>query len=193
MTAVFQTVGQALHVSFLMEILPVTQRVPTQVLIDGLKKRCGVWDETPPAARTVNFGGMTPLEVRGQCAMVRAAVVDHLPGPERDAVHARFGHQRTKADGVRRLSEYTKPLARIDHDMAMLAIVWSMFQPARRAADRWSLRAIERETGVPKSTLAEAQARVRSLAQGLERRADERLADLFTRTGLVAEADAVAV
>ena len=55
--AVFRSVGQALHVSFLMEVLPVTQRVSTQVLIDGLKKRCGVWDE-PPAAAGGTGGGV---------------------------------------------------------------------------------------------------------------------------------------
>lgn len=29
--------------------------------------------------------------MRGQCALVRATVPDHLPSPERDAIYARFG------------------------------------------------------------------------------------------------------
>lgn len=183
--AIFRSVGQALHVSFLLEILPPTQRVSTQVLIDGLKKRCGVWDEQRHAAHSVNFGGMTPLEVRGQCAMVRAAVADHLPDPERFAVHARFGHQITKAEGVRGLASYAAPLCGVQSDLAILAVTWSLFQPGRRTDHYFSLRAIERETGVSHSTLGRTRQRVMSLSQGLERRADDRLWPLFVRTGLV--------
>ena len=183
---VFRSVGQALHVSFLLEVLPVTQRVSTQVLIDGLRKRCGVWDDSQRSERSVDFGGLTPLEVRGQCAMVRAAVVDHLTEPERHAVMARFGHQGTKASGVRGIADYVEPMAHLQHAGALLAVTWSLFQPAKRAADRWSLRAIEAETGVSKSALSRAQIAIRQTAQALERRADVRLAELFERTGLVA-------
>lgn len=184
MQGVFQSVGQALFVSFLMEVLPVTQQTSTQILIDGLRKRCGVWDDQR-APSTINFGGLSPLEVRGQCALVRATVQDHLPGPERDALYARFGHQLTKARGVRGLADYIGPLTGVRHEMALLAVTWSLFQPAKRVQDRWSFRAIEEETGVSKSQLHRAAQVIRQQAQALERRADERLTVLFEETELV--------
>jgi hypothetical protein len=177
-------VGQALHVSFLLEVLPVTQQTSTQILIDGLRKRCGVWDDQR-APSTINFSGLSPLEVRGQCALVRATVQDHLPSPERDAIYARFGHQTVKAHGVRGLAEYIGPLAGVQHQMALLAVTWSMYQSAKRVQDRWSFRAIEEETGVSKSQLHRAAQVIRQQAQALERRADERLTVLFEETELV--------
>lgn len=191
-TEVFRSVGQALHVAFLMEVLPVTQRVSTQVLIDGLRKRCGVWDEDRPSERSVDFSGLSPLEVRGQCSYVRAAVFHHLTAPECDAIKARFGHYdkktgvRTKLDGAEGIARYAFPLSKLQDPEACLAVTWSLFQPAKRAHDRWSLRAIEAETGVSKSALSRAQIAIRQTAQALERRADVRLAELFERTGLVA-------
>lgn len=189
MQGVFQSVGQALFVAFLMEVLPVTQQTSTQILIDGLRKRCGVWDDQR-APSTINFGGLSPLEVRGQCALVRATVQDHLPGPERDALYARFGHQVTKAKGVRGLAEYIGPLAGVQKEMALLAVTWSLYQPGKRVQDRWSLRAIEEETGVSKSQLQRAAQTIRHMAQSLERRADERLTVLFEETELVVREDA---
>ncbi len=56
MQGVFQSVGQARFVAFLMEVLPVTQQTCLQILIDGLCKRCGVWDDQR-APSTIDFGG----------------------------------------------------------------------------------------------------------------------------------------
>ena len=189
MDAIFSTVGQALHVSYLMEVLPVTQRVSTQVLIDSLRKSSGVTDETPASDRAVNFGGLSPLEVRGQCAMVRQAVTDHLAEPERHAVQARYGHKATQATGVKALAEYLAPVARIEHQTAMLALTWALYQRSRdrrgrHREDRITLRQIEAECGVPRSTVGRAQLVVRHHAQALERRAEAGLRELFERTDL---------
>lgn len=56
MQGVFQSVGQARFVAFLMEVLPVTQQTCLQIFIDGLCKRCGVWDDQR-APSTIDFGG----------------------------------------------------------------------------------------------------------------------------------------
>ena len=181
---IFTSVGQALHVSFLMAILPPTQRVSTQVLIDSIREQLGKTEAR--IASTINLGGMSPLEFRGQCAMITAAAHHHLTAPEYAAVRARFGHQRTKADGVQELADYVQPASGVTNSLAVRAIVWSQYhRGSQRAADRWSLRAIERETGVTVSALRRCVDVVRQTGEALERRADERLAALFERTGVI--------
>jgi hypothetical protein len=180
---IFQNVGQALHVSYLMAILPVTQKVSTQVLIEAMREQLGKVEAR--IASTINMGGMSPLEFRGQCAMVTAAVQHHLPAPEYGAIRARYGHQKTKADGVLALAQYIEPRAGVSSSLALKALVWSHYHRGnQRAADRWSLRAIETECGVPVHILRKGLDIVRSTGNGLERRGETRLEALFSRTGL---------
>lgn len=181
---IFTSVGQALHVSFLMAILPPTQRVSTQVLIDSIREQLGKTEAR--IASTINLGGMSPLEFRGQCAMITAAAHHHLAAPEYAAVRARFGHQRTKAEGVQDLAEYVQPASGVTNGLAVRAVVWSQYhRGSQRAADRWSLRAIERETGVSVHALRRCVEVVRHTGQALEARAEDRLSGLFQRTGVV--------
>lgn len=180
---IFQNVGQALHVAFLMQILPVTQKVSTQMLIDALRQASGKMEAR--IASTINMGGMSPLEFRGQCAMVTAAAQHHLMAPEFAAVRSRFGHQLTKAQGVMALAEYLQPQSGIEHNWALRALVWSHYhRGSQRSADRWSLRSIEAETGVTRRKLGDALQVVRDTGNALERRAEVRLEALFARTGL---------
>ncbi len=180
---IFTSVGQALHVSYLMAILPPTQRVSTQVLIDSIREQIG--RAQARAASTINLGGMSPLEFRGQCAMVTAAARDHLAPPEYAAVRARFGHRQTKAQGVRDLADYLAPALQTDNTMAALALTWANYHNgSQRAADRWSLRAIERETGVSMHTLRTCARLIRERGETLECRAEQRLGALFSRTGV---------
>lgn len=181
--SIFTSVGQALHVAFLMAILPPTQRVSTQVLIDSMREQSGKTEAR--IASTINMGGMSPLEFRGQCAMITSAARNHLPGPEYAAVRARFGHQRTKADGVQALAEYVQAASGVEHDLAVRAVVWSLYhRGSQRAADRWSLTSIGRETGVSVHALRRCAETVKRMGEALERRAESRLGDLFKRTGV---------
>lgn len=178
---VFSSVGQALHISFLMEILPVTQKVSTQILIDSIKQQLGKVEAR--VSSTINLGGMSPLEFRGQCAMVRSASQNHLTQPEFDAIRTRFGWQRTQAAGIQGIHDYLLPLVQLQGELALKAILWSLYHRGERKG--LAIRDIERETGIPKSTLADASGVVRRSVQGLEERAHARLGDLFERTGLV--------
>lgn len=183
---IFQNVGQALHVSFLMAILPVTQKVSTQMLLDALRQQSGKMEAR--VASTINMGGMSPLEFRGQCAMVTAAAHHHLPAPEYAAIRARFGHQVTKADGIKSLADYCQALSGIESELAIKALLWSRYhRGSQRAADRFSLRDIEKETGISVQSLRTAATRMGETCDGLERRAEVRLEELFARTGLTPE------
>lgn len=195
-TAVFRSTGQALHLSFLMEVMPSTQKGSTQLAIEALKRKHFIIEGD--GLHTINSSGLSPMELRGQCAMVRASVDHHLPANERSAVWARYGHQMRKAHGVVGLSTYLAPVVAMDNAEALKAVVWSCFVPMSTGRDKrsgrrndWSLRKLEREYGVPKSTLHEARLAVRNHSQQIERQAEARLQELFERTGLV-EVDEVA-
>lgn len=164
MEAVFKSVGQALHVSFLMEVLP-----------------CLTSSSTAWTPRRTDDHGLSRLELRGQCALVRAAVQDHLPEPEKMVVWARYGHLRTRADGLLGVSAYLEGVSKLRSEAARLSVLRSMFEKSRSL----SLRAIEKETGVPRSTLHEARLVLREHAATLEAAAEERLSALFGRTALV--------
>jgi hypothetical protein len=186
MQGVFSSVGQALHVSFLMEICPATQQCSTQVLLEWLKREAGIRpEERDEETRTLDFRGLQPLEVRGQCSQVRGVALNHLPGPERDVIWARYGHQVTRAKGVAGVAEYLRPLTGIHGELVMKALVYSVVLPGDENA--WSLRQMSQEFGVPYSRLQRAALVVREHVKALRRAAEARLQPLFERTELVVE------
>lgn len=188
---IFVSVSHALHVAYLMAVQPGLQRSPTQVLIESLQQQHGKVEQR--VASMVNRGDLRPIEFRAQCALVVAAARGHLMPPEHAAVRARFGHQRTKAEGVAALAEYVQPSAGIEHALALRALVWRQYHVGgQRDRDRWSLRAIEKETGVTVHVLRRAADVVRSMGEALEVRADARLALLFEQRGLIPPAAEVA-
>lgn len=187
---VFRSVGQALYIAYVMEILPPTQKVSTQILIESLREQSGNTEQR--MASTLNLGGITPLEFRGQCSMVRAAA-ERLPEPESAAVRCRYAWRRdTQAAGVMSLSNYLAAHTRIEHEWALRAVVWRIFHRGnQRAADRYSNRDISRETGVSKDLLDRAVGIVRNAAEILQARAEDRLHQRFAENGLVASIETV--
>ncbi|MDB6119305.1 MAG: sigma-70, region 4 family protein, partial [Verrucomicrobiaceae bacterium] len=103
--AIFRSTGQALHVSFLIMSVEARQKNALRMAliqiieaVEHLTTKQESWLKQlrGDASGTVNFGGLDAYEVRAQCAMVTTAVRDHLPGPERDVVWARYGFQKEK-------------------------------------------------------------------------------------------------
>lgn len=183
---IFRSVGQALWFSYMIEQHEMSQPSPTQTVIKDLLKRSGEWLDAPtPAERTVNFSGLTPMEVRGTCAMVRGMVKDHLTEPERFAVEARYAYQRARAVAVRGLRDYFEALCKTSSRDALLALTWAAYMPSKRKGDGWSLDSISREYGTAKSVLHRDQKLIRERAGKLEAMALDRLFPLFTKDGLV--------
>lgn len=182
---IFRSTSQCLHVSFLMEILPATQRSFMQAMLEAHMKSCGVWED-PKATddRAINFGGMKPLEIRGQCAMVRSMVEHHLTQPECFAVKAHYGHTTTKAAGVRCLADYVSPLLTTTSNDAVLALAWGVFGNEKQR-EGLSVRAISSEFGLSKDTAVRDQKRLARMGRELLARAIGRLDERFRSTGLV--------
>ena len=179
---IFRSVQQALHFSFLMATLPVSQKSQMQEIYRQGGQR--VWGEDKYEPSTIHFGGLNPLEVRGQCAMVRAAVQDHLLEPERFAIHARFGYQTEKAAGVRGIRDYCLPLLVCQTEWATLSMAWSIFASDIQK-DGLSIREIAEHFSLKVSAVNDDIQRITKTARALESRAYDSLNQHFAGTGLV--------
>lgn len=186
---VFSSVHQALSFSFMVEQYEMAQKSNTQTVIEDLMKQNGEWLDRPARSeRSINMGGLGRLEVRAQCAMVRAAVQHHLHHqPERAAIHARFAYQMVKAEGVRDLRDYCLAMCTSRSKDVILALIWAIYRPGRRKGDGWSLKSIEKDYGVAKSILQRDQVVLRGACTTLENMALGRLGTLFEDKGLVGD------
>ena len=180
-TPIFRSVNQALHFSFLMETLPVSQKSQMEAIYRQGGKRV-VFDDYHHS--TIHFGGLSPLEVRGQCAMVRGAVVDHLVEQERQAVLARYSFRTEKALAVRAMRDCARPLLSCQDEWPTLAMAWSIFGTDQQR-DGLSVRLIADEYCLSKSAVARDVGEIRRTARTLENRACDKLSDLFLRSGLI--------
>jgi hypothetical protein len=183
---IFQDAGHALHVSFLIHSLPATQASPTAIVINQLVKQNHVWDELPPPqARRVNFRGLSPLEVRGQCAQVVGMVEHHLHPAERDAVKAIYGRQVIKAAGVRGVAGYCEPMLGHSPDCC-LYLAWHVFmEPQQRKGV--TLAEIAEKFGASNEAMQYGARLLRKSGQTFHARALSLLAERFERGGLIPE------
>lgn len=192
--AIFRSTSQALHFAYLIEAYEVSVESIMSKAMRIIMMELGLWNTGEPS--TVNFGGLNALEVRAQCAMIRAAVRSRLPAPEAWAVQARYGiNEITLADGRR------KPVfSRERYDAIMrlgdwLAPSFTNFNPL--AVDLLVARAVDKRVvdvtfrqmadnfGLDHSTYAYALKRVRGKLEVLEKMAINRLEPAFMADGLV--------
>jgi len=182
--AVFQSVGHALHVSFLVCSMPAGQVSPTAVLVDKLVKENHVWDALPVAPSSmVNFHGLSPLEVRGQCAQVLSMVDHHLHVAERDAIRAMYGRQVVKAGGVRGVAAYCEPVLSSAGEYAQY-VAWHVFMSTAQR-DGVTQGAISDKFHSPLAAVKRDVATVRRYGLNLHSRACSELHGRFSRGGLI--------
>lgn len=183
---VFRDAGHALHVSFLIHSLPAATKSPTAIVVDQLVKQNHVWDGLPePRASKVNFSGLSPQEVRAQCAQV-VAMVNHLPHhAERDACKAVYGHQIIKAEGVRGMAGYTSPVIGGSADMALYC-AWHVFMRAHQRAGV-TQDDIAKQFGVTFKAVRYACDKIRGYGVTMHNRAIDALTERFLAGGLIAD------
>jgi hypothetical protein len=190
--AVFKSVEQALFVAFLFEVLPATSRSPTAIVIDSLRENYDAWGVEPRSQdRAIDFQGLSPLEVRAQCASVIGMVMNHLPGHERDAVLVRYSRRTDSIEGamnkpgaVNRQAAYTAPQAQITKPLLALAVAWSCWGTKTQRRDL-TVRAIAEEFCESDSTVNRQRRRMREAGEWLFARAVDRLEPLMKTTELV--------
>lgn len=182
--AVFKSTSQALHFSYLIEFEPAAGKSIMQAMYEEHLKATGKWVTIPAEERTIDFGGLSPLEIRGQCAMVRASAEHRLVYPEANAVRAHYGMQTTKAAGIRGLVEYVAPMLTIQNDMTKLAMAWGHLGTIKQRKGLTQIQIAE-YYGVPVATVQRDQKKIAEVGRLLLKRAIDGLDVHFKRTELV--------
>jgi hypothetical protein len=185
---IFRDASHALHVSFMIHAMPARTVSPTAMVIDQLLRETGKWDGAPDAAPgSVNFAGLSPLEVRGQCAQV-VAMVNHLAHVgERAACQAAYGHQAIKADGVRGIAAYVAPTLTCQSSGFALYCAWHVYATPRQR-DGLTQGEIAAHFGVTVAAVREASATIRKYGKSLLNNALTSLGSRFEEGGLIGEA-----
>lgn len=179
---IFRSVQQALHFSFLIETIPVSQKSQMQEIYQQGKQR--TWQEDKREPTTIRFGGLSPLEVRGQCAMVRGAVMDHLLIGERHAVHARYALQNVQSSGVRAMRDEAMPMLSCQDEWPTLAMAWLIFGSIGQTAGI-TTRSIADEFELSQTSVMRDIGRIKQVHRALELVAFNKLSELFRKDGLI--------
>lgn len=183
MSAMFRTVTQALHFSYVIEQYPVHAMSQMPALIRSIKAEMGVPEESRDS--TVNLSGLSPLEARHQCADIRAAVRKQLSTVEAHVLEARFSHDpMVKAAAVAALTRYCLPLMGVGEDIVK-ALVWRHNSPPDRQEKDWSFREIGETYGISKDKAARSAKALAKVLRAVESAAVDALRDRFEHAGIV--------
>lgn len=199
--AVFKSIGQALYMAYAMEFTELGSKGATLLLVEDLMKHRYGEAPVPRSERNINMGGMTPLELRAQCALIRGSVNNNLIGHERDAICARFGFKTTRTDAIVRLLDHYASLCNTRSKDALGDLMRGIYEPGMRMKHgetpvefnkrksrqehEFSLRAIARRHSIGRDTLHRDQLLLRKLCNAIEVRAQARMEEVFIKAGLL--------
>ena len=205
--AVFENVGQAVHVSFLIMAQEAKQDAPLRaalikamesVQLNG-RQRCWLEQLRGTASGSINFGGLDGNEVRAQCALVLQAVKHRLPKTEMWVLQAKYGQTDFEdVDGRRRfafsverieaikgLADWFRPMFPGLNPNAVDCMLGRLF--ANHKQLDITVRDLAKSFGASHMTYQRASTRMQGHVRELEQMAFNRLAPSFVADGVVEE------
>jgi hypothetical protein len=194
MDAIFRNTPQALHVAYLVMSEPVREKNGLRIalirIIEGigtLNRRQAAWLDYlyGQKSSTVNFDGLDPLEIRGQCALITAAVIHHLTPAERCAIWVRYSKTVERKTGVIQLSKSLRAKLNLSNLDAIRYLVAEQSLPKDQRDQEKTFRYIADQTDVPVRTLERAAMMIRKQLRQLENSAYDTLTPMFERDGVV--------
>jgi hypothetical protein len=198
MRACFRNTAVALHVSFRIRTLPPSRgasslRATLVALMEGMREldpRQRAWLERLYGIQTerpsVNFSGLSALEIHGQCSMVVMACAQRLGGAELYAVMARYAQGAEKVVGIEGLADVMYRETFIAKP-EVLAYLIARRYGTKHDRKTLTLGAISDHTGKSKSALFRLMPLVDDVCAEHERAAIRRLEQTFIPQGLVEE------
>lgn len=195
--AVFKTTGQALHASYLILSQPAMEKgafraalIRAMEATPKLTARQSEWlDQLRGSpSGSVNFEGLSMMEVRAQCSMVTSAVNSRLPTAERGVILARFAVGGQKGEGVQALVRHCRRSCGINA-FAPVYLLVARHYATKAQREGLSLRAIADKHGVSKHAAETAARWIAKHIGALELLAMQRLQAIFLADGLVEEAE----
>lgn len=197
MEAVFMTTGQAVHVSYLMLSLPAMEEnqfckalIAAMEAALELSKSNEKWLDRlrGQPSDTVNFGGLSMIEVRGQCSMITGAVASRLPRYEKCVMLAKYGIGAQKQEGVNGLVDFSRRACGINTFAPVYKLIAGRFLP-KDEREGLSYRDIGKEHNLSKDKVFRAAKWMQQHLTSLEILAIERLELTFLSHGVVEEID----
>lgn len=192
MSAIFMSVPRALHFAYLIQAYP---NAPESIMAKVLRwhvEDCDVWE--PRRARTVDFSGLNALEVRAECAGIRAHVERLLPELECAVIHARYGltdyvddangdrrffFDKERSDAIQFIATaYAMPLFDAEKQAVLDLLVARIF--ASRRLTPITLRAIADTFGKSHTHYRRIANKLESQLMLVENRALDALGDVFS-------------
>jgi hypothetical protein len=195
--AIFGDVSQALTLSFTMQTHPAIDAGATRRALvtmatmnhaSSRMQRDYVRRLIGQPSRTVDFSGLSKLEVRAQCALVRKHAAEWLDAPHASAVLARFASTHSEREaGINGLAKHlcsrASPLGDVPCAEAVCMLTVRRYRP-HAYRNGFSFRDIAKKTAVPKSTLARLANRIECEADHLEAEALTELERFFVPRGI---------
>lgn len=205
--AVFENVGQAVHVSFLIMAQEAKQDAPLRaalikamesVQLNG-RQRCWLEQLRGTASGTINFGGLDGNEVRAQCAMVLQAVKHRLPKTEMWVLQAKYGqtdfedvdgHRRfafsvERIEAIKGLADWFRPMFPGLNPHAIDCMLGRLF--ANHKQLDITVRDLAKSFGASHMTYQRASIKMHGHVRELEQMAYSRLGPSFVADGVVEE------
>lgn len=198
MTAIFQSTTQAIHFAYVIQAYEASAESQMGKIIRRMLLEQGVIDGTRQES-SVKFDGLSALEIRGQCAMIRAAIDIHLSDSEAAALKAKYGMTNIRDIGGQRIYTFS------DERSAAMKVLCDVFSPAHSSlpvasvmcliarvcaeqkAVRPTFQQIQDSAGGSLGTLHKAYRQIRERLKHLEYAAVDKLQPVFEAEGLVPE------
>ena len=123
MSRIFLSVPRALHFAYLIQAYEAAPESLMARIVRMHVEECDVWEPRP--IKTINFSGLNALEIRAECAGIRAHVERVLPPLERAVIQARYGLTEFEdVKGERRFFFNAERVRAIEH----IASAWALPQ-----------------------------------------------------------------
>lgn len=206
--AIFSSAGQAVHVAYMITGQEAPQDAPLRKMLirmlesaanPGSEQRAWLEQLRGQSSRRVNFAGLSPLEVRAQCALIVHAVKSKLPRMETWALQARYGHTEMEDDqgnrrfafsaerieAIKGLSDWLAPSFPAVKPFAVDCMIGKLY--ANHAKMEISFRELAGNFGGNHMTYARAFDKIRSRLRELEQVALDRLEPYLREQGVVGD------
>ena len=179
-TPIFKSTYQAVQVSYLVALVIPSQKSILQSLYEQFGDRKG---EEPIVLSGINFGKLSPMDQRAECANVRRIVETKLHGIERCIILAKFSRGLKQDRYIRRVQLH---LTGLIHGIAKTAVN-DIVDYLYHEKNKISSRRISKRSGLSHHTINYALKKVTKITRGAEISALGRLSKIFVAGGIAEE------
>lgn len=183
MSAPFRSLSQCLYIAYLMEVLSAPIKNNTQAVFENNMHQSSIWDRRHQKALEA-FEGLSALESRAQCAVVRQMVTQCLNTSEKGAIWTYYGHLLTKANGIEILAKYAFKADLINSEEAALALTWHAFGSVKEKKEI-RMQAIAQHYGLSKTQAYRARGAISKMIWELIRLASNKVGEQLAKKQLI--------